>query len=59
MQIIAWAIALLFGDTYAGLIAAILTLTAFEVHRAGMNCRVDMLNTANGHQYQRYGRRQA
>jgi len=28
------------------LIAAILTLTAFEVHRAGMNCRVDMMNTA-------------
>ncbi len=28
------------------LIAAILTLTAFEVHRAGMNCRVDMVNTA-------------
>ena len=28
------------------LIAAILTLTSFEVHRAGMNCRVDMVNTA-------------
>ena len=28
------------------LIAAILTLTAFEVHRAGINCRVDMVNTA-------------
>ncbi len=25
---------------------ALLTLTAFEVHRAGMNCRVDMLLTA-------------
>ncbi len=28
------------------LIAAILTLTSFEVHRAGVNCRVDMVNTA-------------
>ena len=28
------------------LITAILTLTAFEVHRAGINCRVDMVNTA-------------
>ena len=27
-------------------ITAILTLTAFEVHRAGANCRVDMVNTA-------------
>ena len=33
-------------DTQTSLIAAILTLTAFEVHRAGMNCRVDMVNTA-------------
>ena len=33
-------------DTQTSLIAAILTLTAFEVHRAGINCRVDMLNTA-------------
>ena len=32
-------------DTQISLIAAILTLTAFEVHRAGMNCRVDMVNT--------------
>ena len=33
-------------DTQTSLIAAILTLTAFEVHRAGVNCRVDMVNTA-------------
>ncbi len=33
-------------DTKTSLIAAILTLTAFEVHRAGVNCRVDMVNTA-------------
>lgn len=33
-------------DTTTSLIAAILTLTCFEVHRAGMNCRVDMVNTA-------------
>ena len=33
-------------DTLISLIAAILTLTAFEVHRAGINCRVDMVNTA-------------
>lgn len=33
-------------DTQTSLIAAILTLTAFEVHRAGMNSRVDMVNTA-------------
>ena len=33
-------------NTQTSLIAAILTLTAFEVHRAGMNCRVDMVNTA-------------
>ncbi len=33
-------------DTKTSLIAAILTLTTFEVHRAGTNCRVDMLNTA-------------
>ena len=32
--------------TQISLIAAILTLTAFEVHRAGINCRVDMVNTA-------------
>ena len=30
-------------DTQISLIAAILTLTAFEVHRAGINCRVDMV----------------
>lgn len=28
------------------LIATLLSLTAFEVHRAGINCRVDMVNTA-------------
>lgn len=28
------------------LVAGLLTLTAFEVHRAGMNCRVDMMLTA-------------
>lgn len=28
------------------LVAAVLTLTSFEVHRAGTNCRVDMLLTA-------------
>ena len=33
-------------NTQTSLIAAILTLTAFEVHRAGVNCRVDMVNTA-------------
>ena len=33
-------------DIQTSLIAAILTLTAFEVHRAGVNCRVDMVNTA-------------
>ncbi len=33
-------------NTQVSLIAAILTLTAFEVHRAGVNCRVDMVNTA-------------
>ena len=33
-------------DTQTSLITAILTLTAFEVHRAGMNCRVDMVNSA-------------
>ena len=33
-------------DAQTSLIAAILTLTAFEVHRAGINCRVDMVNTA-------------
>ena len=33
-------------NTQTSLIAAILTLTAFEVHRAGMNCRVDMVNSA-------------
>ena len=33
-------------DVRTSLITAILTLTAFEVHRAGVNCRVDMVNTA-------------
>ena len=33
-------------DTQTSLITAFLTLTAFEVHRAGMNCRVDMVNSA-------------
>ena len=33
-------------DVKTALIAAILTLTSFEVHRAGVNCRVDMVNTA-------------
>ena len=33
-------------DTQTSLITTILTLTAFEVHRAGINCRVDMVNTA-------------
>lgn len=33
-------------DTKTAAIAAILTLTSFEVHRAGTNCRVDMVNTA-------------
>ena len=28
------------------LLATLLLLTAFEVHRAGINCRVDMVNTA-------------
>ena len=34
-------------NTETALIAAILTLTSFEVHRAGMNCRVDMVLTAS------------
>ena len=33
-------------DTQTALIASILTLTSFEVHRAGTNCRVDMVLTA-------------
>lgn len=33
-------------NTDAALIASLITLTAFEVHRAGMNCRVDMVLTA-------------
>ena len=33
------------GYTLA-LVAGLLTLTNFEVHRAGVNCRVDMLLTA-------------
>nr|WP_321334803.1 glycosyltransferase family 39 protein [uncultured Bacteroides sp.] len=32
-------------DTSTALIAGLLTLTAFEVHRAGLNCRVDMVLT--------------
>ena len=28
------------------LIASLITLTTFEIHRAGMNCRVDMVQTA-------------
>ena len=34
------------GTIATALLAAVLTLTAFEVHRAGNNCRVDMVNTA-------------
>ncbi len=34
-----------YGDVRRGLLAALLTLTAFEVHRAGNTCRVDMLLT--------------
>ncbi len=33
-------------DTQTSLVTAVLTLTTFEVHRAGTNCRVDMVNTA-------------
>ncbi len=33
------------GGVRRGLLAALLTLTAFEVHRAGNTCRVDMLLT--------------
>ena len=33
-------------DVRVSFITAMLTLTAFEVHRAGVNCRVDMVNTA-------------
>lgn len=33
-------------DEQTAFTAALLTLTAFEVHRAGMNCRVDMVLTA-------------
>ena len=33
-------------NTETAFIAAFLTLTSFEVHRAGMNCRVDMVLTA-------------
>lgn len=32
--------------TFVALLSVALTLTAFEVHRAGMNCRVDMMLTA-------------
>jgi 4-amino-4-deoxy-L-arabinose transferase-like glycosyltransferase len=34
------------GDEKTAFVASLLTLTAFEVHRAGMNCRVDMVLTA-------------
>ena len=34
------------GDEPTAFVASLLTLTAFEVHRAGMNCRVDMVLTA-------------
>ena len=34
------------SPTLIALLATALSLTAFEVHRAGMNCRVDMVNTA-------------
>lgn len=33
-------------DESTAFVTALLTLTAFEVHRAGMNCRVDMVLTA-------------
>lgn len=33
-------------NTNMALLATLLSLTAFEVHRAGINCRVDMVNTA-------------
>lgn len=33
-------------DTETAFLAALITLTCFEVHRAGMACRVDMLLTA-------------
>ena len=33
-------------DEPTAFVASLLTLTAFEVHRAGMNCRVDMVLTA-------------
>lgn len=34
------------GDEPTAFVASLLTLTAFEVHRAGTNCRVDMVLTA-------------
>ena len=34
------------GNEHTAFVTALLTLTAFEVHRAGMNCRVDMVLTA-------------
>lgn len=34
------------GEEPTAFVASLLTLTAFEVHRAGMNCRVDMVLTA-------------
>ena len=34
------------SPTLIALLATALSLTAFEVHRAGINCRVDMVNTA-------------
>lgn len=34
------------GNWREALLTSLLTLTAFEVHRAGMNCRVDMMLTA-------------
>lgn len=33
-------------DTATGLLTALVTFTAFEIYRAGMNCRVDMVLTA-------------
>jgi 4-amino-4-deoxy-L-arabinose transferase-like glycosyltransferase len=34
------------SDQKTGLIAAFITLTSFELHRAGFNCRVDIVLTA-------------
>ena len=52
------------NDATAGIIAAIITLTCFEMHRAAMTCRVDLLLAAfmvgalmAGHHWAKHGAR--